>query len=70
MQPDTFCSNLVFMLPNATLHHFGILTSIIMHNAWMRTVCRRLKNDYRHSPPAKSHRRTNTSHRSCRSGCA
>ncbi|SEP67273.1 class I SAM-dependent DNA methyltransferase [Nitrosomonas ureae] len=48
MQPDTFCSDLVFMLPNATLYHFGILTST-MHNAWMRTVCGRLKSDYRYS---------------------
>ncbi len=48
IQPDTFCSDLVFMLPNATLYHFGILTST-MHNAWMRTVCGRLKSDYRYS---------------------
>ncbi|MBX9893924.1 MAG: N-6 DNA methylase [Nitrosomonas sp.] len=48
IQPETFCSDLVFMLPNATLYHFGILTST-MHNAWMRTVCGRLKSDYRYS---------------------
>lgn len=41
-------SDLVFILPNATLYHFGILTST-MHNAWMRTVCGRLKSDYRYS---------------------
>jgi hypothetical protein len=35
-------------LPNATLFHFGILTSI-MHNIWMRYVCGRLKSDYRYS---------------------
>ncbi|HMW21390.1 MAG TPA: class I SAM-dependent DNA methyltransferase, partial [Nitrosomonas sp.] len=35
-------------IPNATLYHFGILTST-MHNAWMRTVCGRLKSDYRYS---------------------
>jgi len=29
----------------AQAYHFGILTSL-MHNAWMRTVCGRLKNDY------------------------
>jgi hypothetical protein len=36
------------MIPNATLYHFGILTST-MHNAWMRTVAGRLKSDYRYS---------------------
>ena len=35
-------------VPNATLYHFGVLTSI-MHNAWMRQVCGRLKSDYRYS---------------------
>lgn len=36
------------LVPNATLYHFGILTSNV-HNAWMRTVCGRLKSDYRYS---------------------
>ena len=48
MTPDILCSDLVFMIPNATLYHFGILTSNI-HNAWMRAVCGRLKSDYRYS---------------------
>ncbi len=48
MPPDVIASNLVFMLPNATLYHFGILSST-MHNAWMRTTCGRLKSDYRYS---------------------
>ena len=48
MQPDIFCSDLVFMLPHATLYHFGILSST-MHNAWMRTVCGRLESRYRYS---------------------
>lgn len=48
MQPDTLSSNLVKIVPHATLYHFGILTST-MHNAWMRTVCGRLKSDYRYS---------------------
>ena len=47
-QPSTFCSDLVFMLPNAALFHFGILTSTI-HNAWIRSVCGRLKSDFRYS---------------------
>lgn len=36
------------IIPNATLYHFGVLTSIV-HNAWMRAVCGRLKGDYRYS---------------------
>ena len=37
-----------FMLPNATLYEFAILTSE-MHNDWMRIVAGRLKSDYRYS---------------------
>ena len=48
MTPDTLCSDLVFLIPNATLYHFGILTSNV-HMAWMRAVCGRLKSDYRYS---------------------
>ena len=48
MTPDIFCSNLVKLIPDATLYHFGILTSSV-HNAWMRVVCGRLKSDYRYS---------------------
>lgn len=48
MTPDTLCSNLVFIIPGAGLYHFGILTSNV-HMAWMRTVCGRLKSDYRYS---------------------
>ncbi len=33
---------------NASLYHFGILTST-MHMAWMRAVCGRIKSDYRYS---------------------
>ncbi len=47
-QPETLSSNLVKILPHATLYHFGILSST-MHNAWMRTVCGRMKSDYRYS---------------------
>jgi hypothetical protein len=46
--PDTFCSDLVFMLPNATLYHFAVLTST-MHNAWVRYTCGRLESRYRYS---------------------
>ena len=46
--PETLCSNLVKIVPEATLYHFGVLASL-MHNAWMRTVAGRLKSDYRYS---------------------
>lgn len=46
--PDTLCSDLVFIIPNATLYHFGILTSNV-HMSWMRAVAGRLKSDYRYS---------------------
>ena len=41
-------SDATSFIPNATLYHFGILTSNV-HNAWMRVVCGRLKSDYRYS---------------------
>ena len=45
---ETIASNAVQIVPNATLYHFGILTSNV-HMAWMRAVCGRLKSDYRYS---------------------
>ena len=36
------------LIPNATLYHFGILTSV-MHMAWTKTVCGRLESRYRYS---------------------
>ena len=48
VDPETLCSDLVFLIPDATLYHFGVLQSQ-MHNAWMRVVCGRLKSDYRYS---------------------
>ena len=44
----TFASNLVLIIPNATLYHFGILESNV-HMAWMRAVCGRLEMRYRYS---------------------
>ena len=38
----------IFMMPDSTPYHFGILTSNV-HMAWMRTVCGRMKSDYRYS---------------------
>ena len=48
MTPDVICSDRVSLIPSATLYHFGILTSLL-HNAWMRVVCGRLKSDYLYS---------------------
>lgn len=45
---DTIPTNLVLIIPDATLYHFGILISNV-HMAWMRAVCGRLKSDYRYS---------------------
>lgn len=48
MDGDTIASNLVFVITDATLYHFGILTSNV-HNAWMRMVAGRLEMRYRYS---------------------
>ena len=44
----TIPTNLVTIIPDASLYHFGVLTSNV-HMAWMRAVCGRLKSDYRYS---------------------
>lgn len=41
-------TDLLFIIPSATLYHFGILESNV-HMAWMRAVCGRLKSDYRYN---------------------
>ena len=46
--PEILCSDLVFLIPEATLYHFGILESNV-HMSWMRAVAGRLKSDYRYS---------------------
>lgn len=48
IDPETFASNLVRLIPNACLFHFGVLQSQF-HNAWMRRVGGRLKGDFRYS---------------------
>ena len=48
MPPEVIASNLVLVVPDADLFHFGILTSSV-HMNWMRLVCGRLKSDYRYS---------------------
>ena len=49
MDADVIASNATLVATNATLYHFGVLISNV-HMAWMRTVCGRLKSDYRYSP--------------------
>lgn len=46
---DVVATNLVSIIPGATVYHFGVLSSQI-HNAWMRVVAGRMKSDYRYSP--------------------
>lgn len=48
MSPDVLCSNKLRLMPNATLYHFGVLTSNV-HMAWMRAVCGRLESRYDYS---------------------
>ncbi len=46
--PEVIVSNTVQLLPNASLYHFGVLTSV-MHMAWMSVTCGRMKSDFRYS---------------------
>ena len=48
MDKDIIASNKLLIVPDATLYHFGVLTSNV-HMAWTRTVCGRLKSDYQYS---------------------
>lgn len=48
ISPDVIASDATHIIPDATLYHFGVLTSNV-HNAWMRTVCGRLESRYRYS---------------------
>ena len=48
MNPSSLTSDSCHLIPNATIYHFGVLTSNV-HMAWVRTVCGRLKSDYRYS---------------------
>jgi len=49
LQADIIGSNKLYIIPEATLYLFGVLTSNI-HMAWTRIVCGRLKSDYSYSP--------------------
>lgn len=48
LRSDVIASDAVQIIPNANKYIFGVLTSNV-HMAWMRTVCGRLKSDYRYS---------------------
>lgn len=66
VSPDVICGDANLLLPHATLYHFGIMVSNV-HNAWVRTVCGRIKSDFRYSvnvvynnfpgPPPLTHRK-------------
>lgn len=45
---NTIPTNANIIVPDATLYHFGVLTSNV-HMAWMRAVCGRLEMRYRYS---------------------
>lgn len=47
-EPDVIVHNSCSCVPDATPFHFGIISSS-MHMAWMRTVCGRIKSDFRYS---------------------
>ena len=48
LDADNISSDAVQIVPNASLYHFGVLTSNV-HMAWMRLVAGRMKSDYRYS---------------------
>jgi hypothetical protein len=47
-EADVICTNANSMLQNSSLFEFGLLSSK-MHMAWVRTVCGRIKSDFRYS---------------------
>ena len=48
LDKDVLASDAAFIIPDAELFNFGILTSVV-HNAWMRAVAGRLEMRYRYS---------------------
>jgi type I restriction-modification system DNA methylase subunit len=48
VDPIIIASNRLKLVPNATVFHFGVLTSI-MHMAWVKYTCGRLKSDFTYS---------------------
>ena len=49
MPPTVIASDAAVLVNNASLYDFGIISSST-HNAWMRVVAGRLKNDFRYAP--------------------
>ncbi|MBQ9873684.1 MAG: class I SAM-dependent DNA methyltransferase [Thermoguttaceae bacterium] len=48
LDSNTIPTDATHIVPNATLYHFGVLTSSV-HMAWTRAVCGRLEMRYRYS---------------------
>jgi hypothetical protein len=46
--PEVMASNLLKVMPDATLYHFGVLSSL-MHNVWTAYTCGRLESRLRYS---------------------
>jgi len=47
-EPEDIVSDSCLCVPDASVLHFGVLSST-MHMAWVRVTCGRIKNDYRYS---------------------
>jgi len=48
LKPEVICSNLLYLVRDAELFHFGVLSSR-MHTCWVSSIGGRLKSDYRFS---------------------
>lgn len=48
MPPEMIAGDANLVIPDATPFHFGVFSSA-MHMAWVRTVCGRIKSDYRYT---------------------
>ncbi len=48
LTPEKMCSNLVKIIPEGQIYHFGVLTSNV-HMAWMRSTCGYYGPSYRYS---------------------
>lgn len=48
MPPKNVYSNALFYIDNASIYHFGVLTSKV-HIVWVNAVCGRMKSDFRYS---------------------
>ncbi|HPU19887.1 MAG TPA: class I SAM-dependent DNA methyltransferase [Alicycliphilus sp.] len=48
LEPEVIVGDANLCMPDATLLHFGVMTSR-MHMAWVKYVCGRIKSDYRYT---------------------